>query len=165
VTSENLGAQNAVAAGGRYDRLVREFGGPEVPAVGFAIGMERLVDLVKQSVQVDNAGPALYIASVGEAAHNEGLLIAETLRARGIWVESGDPEASLKSQMRRADRLSAAYVFIIGEDELAAGMASWKRMSDGLRERSVCRNTGFLSRDAQQGGYVENNDCGTINIG
>jgi len=131
VTSENLGAQNAVAAGGRYDRLVKEFGGPEVPAVGFALGMERLVDLVKQALQIDDAGPALYIASVGEAAQNEGLLIAEKLRQSGIWVESGDQEASLKSQMRRADRLSAAYVFIIGEDELAAGVASWKRMSDG----------------------------------
>lgn len=131
VTSANLGAQNAVAAGGRYDRLVKECGGPDVPAVGFAIGMERIIELMKQSCPAPVRTPALYIAVLGELALRQGLGIADTLRNRSVWIETGDYTASLKSQMRKADRLGAGFVFIIGDDELAAGALRWKRLSDG----------------------------------
>ncbi len=131
VTSANLGAQNAVAAGGRYDRLVKECGGPDVPAVGFAIGMERIIELMKQTCPAPVRAPALYIAVLGERALQRGLGIADTLRNRRIWVETGDYTASLKSQMRKADRLGAGFVFIIGDDELAAGALRWKLLSDG----------------------------------
>jgi histidyl-tRNA synthetase len=131
VTSANLGAQNAVAAGGRYDRLVKECGGPDVPAVGFAIGMERIIELMKQSCPAPVRTPALYIAVLGERALRQGLGIADTLRNRRVWIETGDYTASLKSQMRKADRLGAGFVFIIGDDELAAGALRWKRLSDG----------------------------------
>lgn len=130
VTSENLGAQNAVAAGGRYDRLVKEFGGPETPAVGFAVGMERIVELLKMTVREDLPRPAAFIAVIGERAGAEGILIADGLRQDGYWTELGDGAASLKSQMRKADRLAAEYVFIIGDDELRAGELKWKRLSD-----------------------------------
>jgi histidyl-tRNA synthetase len=130
VTSENLGAQNAVAAGGRYDRLVKEFGGPETPAIGFALGMERIVELLKMSVKYDLPAPKVFIAAIGERAGKEGLRITEVLRGKGIWAELGDGTSSLKSQMRRADRLSARYVFVIGDDELQSGMVGWKRLSD-----------------------------------
>lgn len=130
VTSENLGAQNAVAAGGRYDRLVKEFGGPETPAVGFAVGMERIVELLKTAVREDLPRPAAFIAVIGERAGAEGILIADSLRQDGYWTELGDGSASLKSQMRKADRLAAKYVFIIGDDELRAGELKWKRLSD-----------------------------------
>ncbi|MFI5293502.1 MAG: histidine--tRNA ligase [Thermodesulfovibrionales bacterium] len=130
VTSENLGAQNAIAAGGRYDRLVKEFGGPETPAIGFALGMERIVELLKMSVKYDLPAPEVFIAAVGEQAGKEGVRIADGLREKGIWVELGEGSSSLKSQMRRADRLSAKYVFIIGDDEIKSGMVGWKRLAD-----------------------------------
>ncbi len=130
VTSENLGAQNAVAAGGRYDRLVKEFGGPETPAVGFALGMERMVELLKQVVKNEQPRPTAFIAVIGERAGAEGMLIANRLRSDGHWTELGEVGSSLKSQMRKADRLSAEYVFIIGDDELHSGVLKWKRLTD-----------------------------------
>lgn len=133
VTSLNLGAQNAVAAGGRYDRLVREFGGPDTPAVGFAMGLERIVELLKQAGQVSIPAPALFIAVLGEAAGQRCLSLADDLRRRGLWVETGDAGASLKSQMRKADRLEAGYVFIVGDDEVRSGTVKWKRLSDAAQ--------------------------------
>jgi histidyl-tRNA synthetase len=126
VTSQGLGAQNAVAAGGRYDRLVREFGGPETPAVGFALGIERVVELLKKAAPHAAPVPLVFIASIGDKAGSESLGIAQQLRQRGLWVETGDPSGSLKSQMRRADRLGARYVFIIGDEELLSGRLKWK---------------------------------------
>jgi histidyl-tRNA synthetase len=130
VTSGNLGAQNAVAAGGRYDRLVREFGGPDTPAIGFAVGMERIVELLKMSSDISIPAPEVFIASLGETAARASLAIADDLRNAGVWVETGDHESSLKSQMRRADRLSAGYAVIVGEEELGSGMLKWKNLTD-----------------------------------
>jgi histidyl-tRNA synthetase len=130
VTSENLGAQNTVTAGGRYDRLVKEFGGPDTPAFGFAVGMERLVELLKQSSEQTQKTPDIFMAIIGGRAHNEGMVMADRLRADGVWVELGDHASSLKSQMRRADRLSAEYVFIIGDEELDSGILKWKKLAD-----------------------------------
>ncbi len=131
VTSEHLGAQNTVAAGGRYDRLVEDFGGPHTPAIGFALGMERLTTVLKASGEQDNPVPAVVIATIGEDAGVKGLLIADKLREKGIWAEVGYSGNSLKSQLRRADRLSSKYVLMIGDDELASGRLKWKRLSDG----------------------------------
>ncbi|MBI5639437.1 MAG: histidine--tRNA ligase [Nitrospirae bacterium] len=133
VTSENLGAQNTVAAGGRYDRLVKEFGGPDTPAIGFAIGMERLIDLIKLSAEHRPPAPEVFIATIGEQAVTEGMLLAEKLRISGLWVETGDPVSSLKSQMRRADRLAAGYVLVLGEDEIRSGKIQWKRFADSTQ--------------------------------
>jgi len=131
VTCEHLGAQNAVAAGGRYDGLVADFGGPPTPAIGFAIGMERLATLLK-SCGTDNVpAPSVFIASIGAPAEREGLAIADQLRKKGVWVEIGYAGNSLKSQLRRADRLSSKHVLIIGDDEMASGRLKWKRLSDG----------------------------------
>lgn len=131
VTSEHLGSQKAVAAGGRYDRLVEEFGGPKTPAIGFAIGMERLTTLIKEKGGISAPVPDLFIAALGKKAVGAALLMSVRLRAKGLWVEIGYDGASLKSQLRKADRLSAAYVFIIGEDELLTGSLKWKDMKDG----------------------------------
>ncbi|MFZ6017627.1 MAG: histidine--tRNA ligase [Nitrospirota bacterium] len=154
VTSEQLGAQNAVAAGGRYDRLVEEFGGPPTPAIGFAIGMERLVTLLRtqtlnQTVQGELRTPApkIFIATIGAPAEKEGLVIANRLREKGIWVELGYAGNSLKSQLRRADRLSAGYVLIIGDDEISSGKLKWKRLSDGSEgEISISKVLDFVLR-------------------
>jgi histidyl-tRNA synthetase len=131
VTCRHLGAQNAVAAGGRYDRLVEDFGGPPTPAIGFAIGMERIASLLKLSAEQVIPSPKVFIAVLGEAAGKHGLIIADRLRLRGLWTEIGYAGNSLKSQLRRADRVSAQYVFIIGDDEIRDGKLPWKRLSDG----------------------------------
>jgi len=133
VTCEHLGAQNAVAAGGRYDRLVEDFGGPPTPAIGFAIGMERITSLVRSSGTDSIPAPFVFIATIGESAGKEGLIIADRLREEGIWAELGYTGNSLKSQLRRADRLSADYVLIIGDDEINSGRLKWKRLSDGTQ--------------------------------
>ena len=133
VTSSDLGSQNAVAAGGRYDRLVREFGGPDTPAIGFAVGMERIVELLKISNKNYIPTPDIFLAALGEHASREGIIIADSLRTGGLWVELSDAGSSLKSQMRRADRLSAKYVLILGDDELDSGAARWKKLADSTQ--------------------------------
>jgi histidyl-tRNA synthetase len=133
VTCEHLGAQNAVAAGGRYDRLVQDFGGPPTPAIGFAIGMERVTSLMKASGTGSIPSPPVFIAAIGKRAEEEGLVIADRLRQKGVWVELGYSVNSLKSQMRRADRLSAGHVIIIGDDEIRSGRLKWKRLSDSMQ--------------------------------
>ena len=131
VTSKKLGAQNTVAAGGRYDRLVEEFGGPPTPAIGFALGMERIVELLKASGKLEIPAPKVFIATIGAPAEKEGLILAEKLREKGIWVEIGYTGHSLRSQLKKADKLSATYVLIIGDDEISSEKLKWKRLSDG----------------------------------
>jgi histidyl-tRNA synthetase len=131
VTSKKLGAQNTVAAGGRYDRLVEEFGGPPTPAIGFAMGMERIVELLKASDKLQIPVPKIFIATIGAPAEKEGLLLAERLRKKGHWVEIGYAGHSLRSQLRKADKLSASYVLIVGDDEIRSGTVKWKRLADG----------------------------------
>jgi histidyl-tRNA synthetase len=129
VTSQSLGAQNAVAAGGRYDRLVKEFGGPETPAIGFALGMERVIALLKKTeLQVPHS-PSVFFAVLGDAAGSASLVLAEQLRRQGHWVEVGDTASSLKSQMRRADRMAVRLVFIMGDDELRSGMLKRRNLA------------------------------------
>ncbi len=131
VTSEHLGAQKAVAAGGRYDGLVKEFGGPDTPAIGFAIGMERLAALVKETCDGGGPKPKAFIATLGKEAEREGFKIAEALRARGYWIEQNYGGASLKSQLRKADRIGAEFAFIIGDDELKERKIQWKDLKTG----------------------------------
>ncbi len=131
VTSEHLGAQKAVAAGGRYDGLVKEFGGPDTPAIGFAMGMERLAALVKETSGAPAPVPKAFIATLGKEAEQEGFKIAEALRAEGNHVEQNYGEASLKSQLRKADRMGAEFAIIIGENELKAGKIQWKNLRNG----------------------------------
>lgn len=128
VTTENLGAQKAVAAGGRYDRLVEDFGGPPTPAIGFAMGLERLSALLEGTMEIPR--PELFIATLGEEAEKEALKMATEGRAKGLWTELGYG-GSLKSQLRKADRLEATYVFIIGEDEIKKGIINWKNLKEG----------------------------------
>lgn len=130
VTSQSLGAHNAVAAGGRYDRLVSEFGGPETPAVGFALGMERVIELLKTAEVRMPPSPSVFFAVLGDAAGSACLVFAEQLRKQGFWAEIGDAASSLKSQMRRADRMAVRHVFIMGDDELRSGMLKWKNLAD-----------------------------------
>ena len=126
--SAALGAQNAVAAGGRYDLLVSEFGGPETPALGFAAGMERMAKLL--SAEISHPGPDVFIASLGSEAAAAALKTASMLRSAGKRVETGFG-GSLKSQLRRADKMGAGHVVIVGEDELKSGEFKWKNLANG----------------------------------
>ena len=117
VVSANLGAQDAVAAGGRYDGLVKALGGPEIPGVGFAIGLERLVLLVKETMrQTSNAD--VFIAVLGNKAQTVMLPMLDGLRSQGIAADMDYAGGSLKSQMKQADRSGARLTVIVGDDEL-----------------------------------------------
>ncbi len=152
VKSGRLGAQNAVAAGGRYDLLVSEFGGPETPALGFAAGMERLAKLLaeetlfKDLMEKTGGQPEVFIAPLGDAAGAAALVSAGLMRSRGIRVEIGW-DGSLKSKLRRADKMGAKLVVIIGEDELKSGMYKWKDLKSGESgEIGAAEIPGLLSR-------------------
>jgi histidyl-tRNA synthetase len=122
-----LGTQNTVAAGGRYDGLVEALGGPAVPAVGFAAGVERLV-LAMGEDSHPPSGPDLFVASHGEAERGEALALAASARAAGLRAEIDPRGGSLKSQLRRADRLGATIVVVLGEDEIRSGRVKLKQM-------------------------------------
>lgn len=121
VITDRLGAQNAVGGGGRYNGLVRDLGGPDLPGIGFAIGMERLILLLQQDQAQGERPPKIFVAALGEAARKEGFLLAQQLRSRGLEVESDYEGTSLKSQMRRADKLGVRHVLILGDDEISRG--------------------------------------------
>ncbi len=122
-----LGAQNAVAAGGRYDNLVAELGGPSTPAVGFSIGMERLFSLFDSS-NVTKQSPSVFIVALGEQAQQQAFSIIIQLHKEGISTVMDYNGGSLKSQMRKADKLNSAQVIIIGEDELSKGVVVLRDM-------------------------------------
>ncbi len=150
VTSEHLGAQKAVAAGGRYDRLVEEFGGPSTPAIGFALGMERIVTLLKENWTEEHPAPTVFIATIGRDSEMEGFRIAEDIRAAGFWVEPNYGGASLKSQLRKADRIGAEFAFIIGENELKAGKVQWKNLKKSEQGEVEIKNIlSFLTDNIQ----------------
>jgi len=121
VITDRLGAQNAVGGGGRYNGLLRDLGGPDLPGIGFAIGMERLILLLQQDQILGERPPRIFVAALGPAARKAGFLLTHQLRSRGLAVESDYEGASLKSQMRRADKLGVRHVLILGDDEISRG--------------------------------------------
>lgn len=128
VLSGALGAQNAVCGGGRYDGLIEELGGPDLPGIGFAIGEERLVSILGQKGLVLERPPELFVAALGEKATKEAFLRVEQARRAGIKAEMDLRGGSLKAQLRRADKLGARRVLILGEKELATGRAPLRDM-------------------------------------
>jgi histidyl-tRNA synthetase len=133
VVSYQLGSQNAVTGGGRYDNLFQEIGGLEIPGIGFAVGMERLVSLLPKDKEFISY-PHLFIAALGEEPFNEAYRIINQLHLDGIRAELDYEGKSLKSQMRRADKLKARYVLILGEDELKRGKAALRNMETKSQE-------------------------------
>lgn len=128
VLTTSLGAQNAVAGGGRYDGLVKALGGPDVPAIGFAIGFDRLAEIVAMQQTIAAPGPTLYFAPLGEKAMEMTCHWIMQLAARGISCETDFGGRTLKSHMKRADKLRAAHVVMIGDNELNTGMATLRDM-------------------------------------
>jgi len=120
VTSQ-LGAQGTVCAGGRYDVLVEYLGGRPTPAVGFALGLERLIALVEeQQVQLPDVAPHLYVVALGDQARQEGFLLSERLRdaVPGLRVVTHCGGGSFKSQFKKADRSGARYALVLGDEEV-----------------------------------------------
>jgi histidyl-tRNA synthetase len=134
-----LGSQSAVAAGGRYDGLIEELGGPKLPGIGFAMGVERVALLLTGEGLAKR--PDLFIAAHGEAAGDEAFRLMILLQRQGFRVEIDFEGKSLKSQMRRADKLKARFTLIIGEDELVNCRGMLKAMDAGSQEETLLEVT------------------------
>lgn len=124
-----LGAQNAIAGGGRYDGLAHALGGPDIPATGFAIGLDRLAEIVATLRQATLPQSTLFIAALGEAARAQAFQWLCQLNTGGVAAEMEYGDKSLKSQMKRADKLGAAHVLIVGEQEMQQGTATLRNMA------------------------------------
>jgi histidyl-tRNA synthetase len=129
VLAARLGAQNAVAGGGRYDGLVKALGGPAQPGVGFAVGLDRLASLLSDRAPGLIKRPSVFIAALGSRAQDRAFVWLQTLRLEGIRIEMDVEDRSLKSQMRQADKSGASYVLVVGERELEEGTAVWRDMT------------------------------------
>lgn len=134
ITSGRIGAQTAVAGGGRYDGLVKALGGPDHPGVGFACGMERLAMLMPPLAA---AAPDFFVAALDEAALLEAADLAGALRNLGLRGECAYEARSFKSQLRQANKTGAARVLIIGPDELARGVVQVKDMTTGAQAEAA----------------------------
>ena len=129
-----LGSQSAVAAGGRYDGLISQLGGPAIPGIGFAMGVERVALLLGE--KDFSRRPDLFMATLGAGERAFAFRLMNELLQKGLRVEMDYEGKSLKSQMRRADKLGARYSVVIGESEVASGRAVFKRMADGEQVES-----------------------------
>jgi len=140
-TTDKLGSQNAVAAGGRYNGLVEQMGGPSTPAIGFALGLERII-ILHESLVKDGFEPEaeIFIAWMGENAFIEGFKIANEIRKSKKTVFMEHDQKSLKSQLKRADRLNARYAIIIGEEEIESGIVTIRDMSESTEIKAESNN-------------------------
>ncbi len=132
ITAPGLGAQDALGAGGRYDSLVKTLGGPDIPAIGFALGMDRMAsakygDSLSAGIQ-PNACSRIFVALAGQGTGMTGFRVLQDLRKAGCTAEIGAPGKSLKAQMRWADAWKAGFVVIVGEEELKRGRVILKNL-------------------------------------
>jgi histidyl-tRNA synthetase len=138
----DLGSQDAVCSGGRYDGLVAQLGGDAVPAIGWALGEERLVEIMRlQGLVTAEGRPDVYLVLAGETAEAAGLGLAEHLRdaVAGLKVEVNCGGGSFKSQMKRADKSGARFAVILGDNEIAGGTAALKSLRDDSGQRTVAQ--------------------------
>ncbi len=134
IVSPELGAQNVIGGGGRYDGLVEEIGGPSTPGIGFGIGTERcllVLDQLGKALPLEDDRPVVMVAVLGDGARATGVKLVHDLRRADIAADMDYAGRSLKAQMRLADRLGARTVLILGEDEIARGVGVLKPMGGG----------------------------------
>ena len=131
VLASNLGAQNALLGGGRYDGLVRDLGGPDRVGIGFAAGVERLVLALPDTAGRVAGPPEAFVAAIGQAPRDSAFHLVREMRLAGIRADIDYDGRSLRGQLKRADRLAAPLVLIIGDDELARGQVKVKDMRTG----------------------------------
>ncbi|MDZ7652265.1 MAG: histidine--tRNA ligase [Burkholderiaceae bacterium] len=140
--TDALGSQGTICGGGRYDPLIERMGGKPTPGIGFGMGVERVIELIKEAGSVEVApGCDVYVLHQGGATQLRAFLVAEQLRDAGLDVVLHAGEASLKSQMKKADASGAEYAVIVGEAELAAGTAAVKALRSGQGERAFAQQT------------------------
>ena len=132
-----LGAQSAVAGGGRYDGLIEEMGGNPTPAVGFATGLERLLLALESQNLLPEKHRSVdaYVVALGENAQAEGFKLLNSLRRAGLSAAMDFAGRSMKAQMKQANKLNASYAIILGDDEIAEGVAMVRSMSDSSQEK------------------------------
>ncbi len=139
--SGHIGSQSAVAGGGRYDGLIESLGGPDIPGIGFACGMERLALLMPEPKP---SAPDFYLAVLTENALARALQIGEQLRQKGLQGEVAFEAKSIKSQMRQANKTKARFALLLGEEELGTDTIIIKDMADGSQQQvavqSLCEN-------------------------
>jgi histidyl-tRNA synthetase len=133
IISNHIGAQGTVCGGGRYDKLIEEIGGPDMPGVGFGLGMERLLLVMESQGVMIHPQPQfdIYIATMGEKARHEGFKLTQELRGAGLKAECDHMGKSVKAQFKYADKTGAKVVAVLGDDELASGNIKLKNMADG----------------------------------
>ncbi len=154
IISINENSQGTVCGGGRYDGLVKECGGPDMPGIGFGLGIERLLNLMEAYDAKIPDPPKLdvYIAPVGEDGKKAALSMLYALRDIGISAECDYLGRSIKAQMKYADKLDAKYVIVIGDDEIRNNMAEAKKMSDGSTVSVTLDKSGIKSIEDMLGG-------------
>src|SRR5215831_741706 len=133
ITSTHLGAQNAVGAGGRYDGLVKTLGGPSVPAVGFALGLERVNLMLPGSLTVPGS-QSIYVAAFGVKGGRAGIILLEELRQAGLSAHTDYRATSLKAHLRQADRAHCSFTILLGDDEVSRGSAILRNMQSKAQE-------------------------------
>lgn len=148
-TTDRLGAQGTVCGGGRYDGLVEQLGGRPTPATGFALGLERLVDLLaQQGGATADTRPQVYVAILGETLALRGMALAERLRDQGIRVQCNCGGGTLKAQLKRADRSGARFALLLGEEESLHQNVSVKDLRHDMAQQQIPQSESgeFLKR-------------------
>ena len=147
ITSDQLGAQATVCGGGRYDGLIGQLGGPATPAIGWALGMERLLLVLEAAAQADPQGPAArlvrpqapdaYLVNRGDRAESAGLSLARALRQQGLMVELDSSGSAFGKQFKRADRSGARWALVLGDEEVERGEVRLKPLTQQSEESTV----------------------------
>lgn len=137
IKSSELGAQDTIIGGGRYDYLMKELGGPEAPSIGFALGLERLVLLAEKHAAAPVIPRSYFIIVMLEDALSLAINLQQNIAAHGMIAAVGEPEKGIKRQMKDADRLKADFTIIIGEDELKGGFVTLRDMKEGSQKKLI----------------------------
>lgn len=142
IVSGVLGSQNSLVGGGRYDGLLKQLGGPDLPAIGFGSGIERIIQtMINQMVPLPKPNcPTLFMIALGEKARSVCFKILHTLRQNGIAVQLDFSERKLNKVMQYADQIRAQYVAVVGDDELEKGIVELKNMSTGKMTKAPLYN-------------------------
>lgn len=142
IVVDELGAQSSIGGGGRFDGLVKECGGPDTPAVGFALGIERiLLSMENQGIDIPGEEPVdFYLVFAGNEAKIECFKLLNKLRINGYSAEMEFNDKSLRAQFKKADKLNATYAIIVGDEELSEGTALLRNMTDGNQQKVHLEN-------------------------
>ena len=134
--SNDIGSQGTVCGGGRYDGLIEQFSGEKVPALGFGMGIDRIILTMKNQgiVIPEPESPSIFIASMGEAASKKAFSLVQLIREEGFYAECDQIGRSVKAQMKYADKLNAKFTMVIGEDELLSQKAQLRDMATGTNK-------------------------------